>query len=56
MPVGANDQVMEMTRTSRTSSHRPRVNRNDASSVGLLRRAISPALVPARNTNVGAQK
>ena len=29
-----------MTRTSRTISHRPRVNRNDASSAGLLRREI----------------
>ena len=37
-------------------SHRPRVSRNRASSAGVLRDAISPALAPASSTNTGAQK
>ena len=56
MPIGANDAAVEMTRTSTTISHRPRSTRNRARSDGLLRCAIRPALTPARNTNVGAQK
>ena len=56
MPVGANDTTVEITNTSSTISHRPRASRNRASSAGGRRRAISPALVPARNTKVGAQK
>ena len=41
---------------STTISHRPRVNRNVPSADGVLRDVIRPALVPARNTNTGAQK
>jgi hypothetical protein len=55
-PVGENDQAAEMTTTSSAISHSPRVTRNHASSPGCLRRDIRPALVPARNTKVGAQK
>ena len=54
--LGAKDAAVEITRISRITSHNPRSSKNRASSEGLLRRAIRPALVPARNTKVGAQK
>ena len=47
---------VDMTNTSMKISHTPRVNRNRANSLGLFRATISPALVPARSTNTGAQK
>src|ERR1039457_4814656 len=55
-PNGANVYAVERTVTSMKIIHRPRVARKAASADGLLRAAISPALVPASNTNTGAQK
>ncbi len=48
--------AVDTTNHSMSTSHRPRVSRNLPSCAGLLRATISPALVPARNTNTGAQK
>ena len=56
MPPGAKLIAVDITNHSTKISHRPRVSRNCASSAGVLRATISPALVPARNTNTGAQK
>ena len=47
---------VEMMTTSMNNSHKPRVSRNFPSSAGVLRATMRPALVPARNTNTGAQK
>jgi hypothetical protein len=55
-PSGAKLIAVDTTTISMNTSHRPRVIRNHASSRGVLRAAMSPALVPARNTNTGAQK
>ena len=56
MPQGANDEEVAITNHSMASSHSPRFSRNAPSAAGVLRVAIRPALVPARNTNTGAQK
>ena len=56
MPPGEKLVAVEMTKISTKISHRPRVSRNRHSSAGVLRATMSPALVPARNTNTGAQK
>ena len=56
MPPGANVVAVEITKISMRMSHTPRVSRNHASSRGDLRATMSPALVPDRNTNTGAQK
>ena len=56
MPCGANVTEVEMIANSTKISQRPRLHRNAPSSRGDLRAAMSPAEVPARNTNTGAQK
>ena len=45
-----------MTSASISISQAPRENRKRPSSDRLLRATMRPALVPARNTKVGAQK
>ena len=56
MPHGAKLHAVAITTHSTTISHRPRVNRNAPNADRVLRTVIKPALVPARNTNTGAQK
>ena len=56
MPHGANEKAVAITNHSIASSHSPRVSRNRPTCAGVFRAVISPALVPARNTNTGAQK
>ena len=56
MPAGAKVANVETTNHSMPISHRPRVNRRCARSVGVLRHDISPALTPASSTKTGAQK
>jgi hypothetical protein len=56
IPQGENVPSVEMMNISTNTSHMPRVKRNRPSSRGVFLDAISPALVPARSTNTGAQK
>jgi hypothetical protein len=56
MPPGAKLVAVEIMKISTKISHNPRVSRNRPRSAGLLRATMSPALVPDRNTNTGAQK
>jgi hypothetical protein len=55
-PPGANVQAVAIRTISTNISQSPRFSRNAPSAAGDLRASISPALVPARNTNTGAQK
>ena len=56
IPHGAKLQAVATTNHSMKISHTPRLNRNAPNADGVLRDVIRPALVPARNTNTGAQK